>query len=126
MKGVRWLLLAALALPFPAFAQTAPRGELRRDARLTAQDLTELRSAEPLPPGIDWKLTVGVAATDAESGKDRWATPFQLRALFNEGRTAFKLSGDGFSRERSIDGTASGLNDVNANPDARAGGRLSR
>jgi hypothetical protein len=91
-----------------------PRGELRRDARLTAQDLTELRSAEPPPPGIDWKLTVGVAATDAENGNARWSTPFQLRALFNEGRTAFKLSGDGFSRERSIDGTASGLNDLNA------------
>lgn len=103
------ILAAALALALApdAAAQVSDASGLRLDARVTAHD-----QAEAPRPGIDWKLTAGVAAIDAESGERRWATPFQLRARFNEGRTAIKISGDGYSRLRSEDGTLSGFNDV--------------
>ena len=84
---------------------------LRRDARLEAQDLAEQRLRTALRD-VDWKLTLGIAYTHAENRERIVTTPFQLRARFNEGRTAFKLSGTGYSRVRSDDGTASGFNDV--------------
>ena len=114
------LMLATIGAPLEAAAQTAVESvagsdarSLRRDARLTVQDLTELR-ARPAPPGIDWKLTLGLATTDAENGGKRWATPFQLRARFNEGRTAFKLSGDGYSHLHAQSRTTAGITDLNA------------
>ena len=111
-RCLKWVVVAAFWVSIQAAAQTS--SGLRRDARLTAQDLTELRSLEEPPPGVDWRLTVGAARTGAQNGEKRWSTPFQLRALFDRGRTAFKLSGDGFSSVRSAEGNASGLNDVNA------------
>ena len=107
--------LLVLTAPLDVFAQAAREPasrDLRRDARLTGQDIAELRAVKALQ-GVDWKLTVGTAATKAENGDTRWAVPFQLRARFNEGRSALKVSGDGYSRIQSKDGTASGFNDLN-------------
>lgn len=85
---------------------------LRRDARLEASDLSEMHIFKALA-AIDWKLTVGLAETHAENGERITSTPFQLRARFNEGRTALKLTGSGYASVRSADGTATGLSDVN-------------
>jgi hypothetical protein len=91
-------------------AERAEVRELRRDGVLTAQEI-----AEPRP--VDYKLLLGVAYTDAESGERRWATPFEFRARFNERKTYFKLSGDGYvvSSPAADDETdpASGLANVN-------------
>jgi hypothetical protein len=85
---------------------------LRRDARLEARDLGELPAFAALR-AVDWKLTLGIARTAAESGDRITSTPFQLRARFNEGRTAVKLTGTGYSSIRSDqEGSLSGFNDV--------------
>lgn len=106
-----WIIVAAFWVPHRAVAQIAR--EIRQDARLTAQDLTELGSLEKPPPGVDWRLTAGAARTFGEDGSRQWSTPFQLRALFDKGRTALKVSGDGISSVRTADGSLSGLGDVN-------------
>ena len=84
--------------------------ELRRGSIITAQEIAERRP-------VDYRLTLGVAYTDAESGEHRWSTPFEFRTRFNEGKTYFKLSGDGYvvSRPTAEDETdpASGLANVN-------------
>jgi hypothetical protein len=85
---------------------------LRRDSRLQAHDWGELRLLKALSE-VDWKLTLGVAYTHAENGDQVTSTPFQLRARFNEGRTAFKLAGSGYVHVRSEDRSTSGFNDVN-------------
>jgi hypothetical protein len=85
---------------------------LRRDTRLQAHDFAELRVVKALRE-VDWKLTLGIADTHAENGDRVTSTPFQLRARFNEGRTALKVSGSGYSRLRSEEGTVTGFNDVN-------------
>ena len=101
-----------------AFAQRAEEPAirsdigLRRDSRLQAHDLGELRVLKALRE-LDWKLTLGIADTHAENGDQVTSAPFQLRARFNEGRTALKLSGTGYTRIRSEDGSATGFNDVN-------------
>jgi hypothetical protein len=114
-----WLLILALGAPLAALSQERAVEDgvragvgLRRDARLERLDLDELRNR--LLHEVDWKLTLGVAEVHAENGDRLTATPFQLRARFNQGRTAFKLSGDGYDRVRSGNETASGFNDVNA------------
>jgi hypothetical protein len=103
-------------LSFNVAAQTASerteRGdvrELRRDGLLTAQEV-----AERGHPPVDYRLLLGAAYTDAESGERRWATPFQFRARFNDRKTFFKVSGDGYVDSRSDDGHATGLANVNA------------
>ena len=48
------------------------------------------------PRAVDYRLLLGAAYTDAESGERRWATPFEFRARFNDRKTYFKLSGDGY------------------------------
>jgi len=116
IKGVRWFCLL-LIVSLEAAAQTAVERaeraevrELRRDSVLTAQEVAE-------PRAVDYKLLLGVAYTDAESGERRWATPFEFRARFNERKSYFKLSGDGYvvSRPAAEDETdpASGLANVN-------------
>ncbi len=85
---------------------------LRRDSRLQAHDWGELRLLKALGE-IDWKLTLGMAYTHAENGDQVTSTPFQLRARFNEGRTAFKLTGSGYVHVRSEDRSINGFNDVN-------------
>ncbi|MEO8142777.1 MAG: hypothetical protein ABI654_01045 [Betaproteobacteria bacterium] len=62
---------------------------------------------------MDWRLTAGAARTFNQDGARQWSTPFQLRALFDRGRSAFKVSGDGISSVRAADGNRSGLSDVN-------------
>jgi len=108
------LFCLLLSLSLEAAAQTAAERaeradvrELRRDGLLAAQAF-----AERFRP-VDYKLLLGAAYTDAESGERRWATPFQFRARFNERRTFLKLSGDGYVASRSDDGNASGLANVN-------------
>jgi hypothetical protein len=111
------LLSLLSVLSFNALAQTsveraerAEVRELRRASVLTAQEI-----AEPRP--VDYKLLLGAAYTDAESGERRWATPFEFRLRFNDRRTYFKVSGDGYvdSRPTADDETdpASGLANVN-------------
>jgi hypothetical protein len=119
MATPNWLAAVALLAPLAASAQQAQREErvsssvgLRRDSRLEAIDLAELRRR--LLAEVDWKLTLGVAEVRAENGERLTATPFQVRARFNEGRTAFKLSGEGYAWLRSDEGSASGYRDVNA------------
>src|SRR5882672_209953 len=119
MATPNWLVAVALLAPLAAWAQQAEREErmsssvgLRRDSRLEAVDLAELRRR--LLAEVDWKLTLGVAEVRAENGERVTATPFQVRARFNEGRTAFKLSGEGYAWLRSDEGSASGYRDVNA------------
>ena len=85
---------------------------LRRDSRLQAHDWGELRLLTALRE-VDWKLTLGMAYTHAENGDQVTSTPFQLRARFNEGRTAFKLTGSGYVHVRSEGRSTSGFNDVN-------------
>jgi hypothetical protein len=122
-----WLLSV---LSFNALAQTAVERaeraevrELRRDSVLTAQEI-----AEPRP--VDYKLLLGAAYTDAESGERRWATPFEFRLRFNDRRTYFKVSGDGYvdSRPTADDETdpASGLANVKGKLAASAGASASR
>ena len=109
-----WLLsvlsLNALAQTSVERAERAEVRELRRDSLLTAQEI-----AEPRP--VDYKLLLGAAYTDAESGETRWATPFEFRARFNDRKTYFKLSGDGYvvSSPAADDETdpASGVANVN-------------
>ena len=90
-----------------AAAQTADRSdarELRGDALLSAQE-----SAERGRPPVDYRILLGAAYTDAESGERRWATPFQLRVRFNERKSYLKFSGDGLVSSRSDEGELSGL-----------------
>ncbi|HUQ73726.1 MAG TPA: hypothetical protein VM183_03295 [Burkholderiales bacterium] len=114
-----WLLILVLFAPLAALSQERPADDgvragvgLRRDTRLERLDLHELRNR--LLHEVDWKLTLGVAEVHAENGDRLTATPFQVRARFNQGRTAFKLSGDGYDRLRSRGETAAGFADVNA------------
>ena len=107
----------ALTAPAVALAQQAEPGMrtdlgLRRDARLEARDFSEMHLFKAVA-AIDWKLTLGLAETHAESGDRITSTPFQLRARFNEGRTALKLTGSGYASVRSADGAATGPSDVN-------------
>jgi hypothetical protein len=102
-----------LMLACEAAAQNAPqRGEgadareLRREALVTAQERTE-------PHPLDYRAILGVAYTDAESGETRWATPFQLRARFNERKTFVKLSGDGYVASDLGESRLSGLANLN-------------
>lgn len=66
---------------------------------------------------MNYRLLLGAAYTGAESGERRWATPFEFRARFNDNKTYFKLSGDGYvvSQPTAGDETdaASGLANVN-------------
>lgn len=66
---------------------------------------------------MNYRLLLGAAYTDAESGERRWATPFEFRVRFNDNQTYFKLSGDGYvvSTPPAEDETdsASGLANVN-------------
>jgi hypothetical protein len=115
LRCIFWLL-AMLGAGSAALAQRAEQllpsaVGLRRDARLAAHDLAELRLPTTLRE-VDWKLTAGIAATRAENGERIVSTPFQLRARFNEGRTALKLSGSGYSDVRSEGHSAAGFNDV--------------
>ena len=84
--------------------------ELRRDSIVSAQERAE-------PRAVDYRLLLGAAYTDAESEERRWATPFEFRARFNDRKTYFKLSGDGYvvSTPPAEDETdaASGLANVN-------------
>ena len=105
-----WLLCL---LSFEAAAQTANERpersdvrELRRDALLGAQEFVE-------HPTVDYKLLLGAAYTDAESGATAWATPFYFRVRFNERKTFFKVSGDGYVQTRTNEGEAAGLANVN-------------
>jgi hypothetical protein len=110
--------LCVLLLPaLDAAAQTAEvperpeRGdlrELRRDALLEAQEF-----ADRFRP-VGYKLLLGLAYTDAQSGEERWATPFQFRVRFNEHKTYFKVSGDGYVDSRSeAEGELSGIANLN-------------
>jgi hypothetical protein len=81
--------LHAAAQTTPERGERADVRELRRDGLVTAQEQAERHRP------VDYKLLVGAAYTDAESGETRWATPFQFRARFNERRTFVKVSGDG-------------------------------
>jgi len=100
----------ALAQTADERAERAEVRELRRDSIVTAQEI-----AEPRP--VNYRLLLGAAYTDAESGERRWATPFEFRARFNDNKTYFKLSGDGYvvSTPSAEDDTdpASGLANVN-------------
>jgi hypothetical protein len=114
IKVVRYFCLLLL-LSLDAAAQTAPERaeradarELRRDGLVTAQEF-----AERARPAVDYRLLLGVAFTDAESGERRWATPFQVRARFNERKTYLKVSGDGYVDSRLGDEHASGLANLN-------------
>jgi len=107
------VLLALVSLN--AVAQTAPerseRGdvrELRRDGMLAAQEFAE-RDRRP----ADQRLLLGVAYTDAESGEERWVTPFEYRVRFNERRTYIKISGDGYVDSRSEEGHFTGFTNIN-------------
>jgi len=110
------LLLLAAAPASDALAQVADdtvRSQIiiRRDTRLESEDLGDLRRREL--EKIDWKLTLGVAAVEAESGDKFVTTPFLLRARFNEGKTALKLSGDGYLQGHVDGEPVSGFNDLN-------------
>ena len=100
----------ALAQTADERAERAEVRELRRESIVSAQE-----RAAPRP--VDYRLLLGAAYTDAESGERRWATPFEFRARFNEHKTYFKLSGDGYvaSSPAAEDETdsASGLANVN-------------
>ena len=71
-------------------ADRADVRELRRDALVSAQESAE---RDRLP--VDFRLILGMAYTDTESGERRLATPFQWRARFNERKSYIKFSGDG-------------------------------
>ena len=104
-------LLALLSLNAAAQTDRPERGdarELRRGGLLAAQESAE-RHRRP----VDYRLLLGVAHTDAESGEERWATPFEYRVRFNEYRTYVKVSGDGYIDSRSDEGHATGLANVN-------------
>jgi hypothetical protein len=104
-------LLVLLSLNAAAQTDRAERSdvrELRRGGLLAAQETAE-RDRRP----VDYRLLLGVAYTDAESGEERWVTPFEYRVRFNEHKTYVKLSGDGYVDSRSAEGHATGLANVN-------------
>lgn len=103
------LLVARGALAQSASERLDAEGvrELQRDGLVSAQDTGDR-------PSVDYKLLVGAAYTDAESGERRWSTPFYFRARFNERRSFFKLTGDGYVDSRSADGRLDGIANLNA------------
>ena len=117
MSAWLWFAMAVAAMSTEALAQRADdtsRAQviLRRDTGQEAADLGEMRRRAFAE--VDWKLTLGVAEVRTESGERVTATPFIVRARVNEGRTAFKLSGDGYTRVRSTEESLAGFADVNA------------
>jgi hypothetical protein len=99
-------LLALLTASCGALGQQDGR-DLGRDAVVAAQDSGER-------PQRDYKLHLGAAYTDAQSGERVWATPFYFRVRFNQRRTFIKLTGDGYVASRSDEGRRDGIANVNA------------
>ena len=111
------LALAGPAIPagpgVDALSSRIDARTYRLESRVAGREIKSLdRAAAEAAPPIAWDMSIGIAYTDAQDGSKSTSSPFLLKAKFNEGKTSIKLTGDGFARVKTSDGSSSGLSDV--------------